>query len=387
MPDQALRQYATDRQWEILCAVEVNGSNRAAAKVLGVQGSTVDSSINALNLKAARGGYSPEHDMTHPVPDGFQVKGTSTMYGPDGEIKAQWVKSQVDRDRQLELMREGIQALCESIKPAKPIKAPKDTNDHILNLYTITDYHVGSLAWEDETLQDNWDTEIAESTLARCFAEMVNRAPDAKKAIICQLGDFLHYDSLHSVTPTSGHLLDSDSRYTQVVRTAIKLIRMVVDMALEKHEEVHLLNAEGNHDIASSVWLREMFSVLYEKESRVTVDTSPLPYYVHQHGLTMLGFHHGHLKKVPALTAQFAAQFPEVWGATKHRYGHSGHLHHVHVKEDMGMTITQHPTLSAKDAHSARGGWHSERRAMWIAYHDEYGEQGSGYVTPEIFKQ
>ena len=46
--------------------------------------------------------------------------------------------------------------------------------------------------------------------------------------------------------------------------------------------------AEGNHDPASSIWLRALFGALYENEPRVEVIDSPLPCYVHQHGQTMI---------------------------------------------------------------------------------------------------
>ena len=49
-------------------------------------------------------------------------------------------------------------------------------------------------------------------------------------------------------------------------------------MLLQKHERVVLIMAEGNHDMASSAWLREVFSTFYESEPRITVDTSPYPY-------------------------------------------------------------------------------------------------------------
>jgi hypothetical protein len=87
-----------------------------------------------------------------------------------------------------------------------------------------------------------------------------------------------------------------------------------------KHEKVVVLMAEGNHDMASSVWLRVMFRALYENEPRVEVIDSELPYYCHQHGKTMLAFHHGHLKKNDQLPLLFASQYPEVWGATTKRY-------------------------------------------------------------------
>src|SRR3546814_4664397 len=94
--------------------------------------------------------------------------------------------------------------------------------------------------------------------------------------------------------------------------------------------------------------------MLYENDPRVTVDTSALPYYAHQHGKTMLAWHHGHLKKIEGLAGLFAAQFPKMWGDCDYRYGHAGHQHHRKVIEQNGMMVTQHPTLAARDSHADR---------------------------------
>ena len=155
-------------------------------------------------------------------------------------------------------------------------------------------------------------------------------------------------------------------------------------MALSKHDDVVVLMAEGNHDMVGSVWLRSLFDALYEKEPRVTVEKSPLPYYEYKHGKTALFFHHGHLRKVPQLPGVFAAQFSETWGSTKYRYAHTGHFHHKVEKEDMGCTITQHRTLAAKDSYAARGGYFAERKAECVTYHKDYGIVSTVNVTPEM---
>lgn len=142
--------------------------------------------------------------------------------------------------------------------------------------------------------------------------------------------------------------------------------------------------AEGNHDMASSIWLRAMFKALYENEPRVEVIDSELPYYYYEHGSTMLCFHHGHLSKNDALPLLFASQFAPVWGRTTKRYCHTGHRHHTEEKEHSGMTIIQHPTLAARDAYAARGGWISERQATSITYHTKYGQVARNTVTPEM---
>jgi hypothetical protein len=151
-----------------------------------------------------------------------------------------------------------------------------------------------------------------------------------------------------------------------------------------------VLMAEGTHDPASSVWLREIFSALYEDEPRVVVETSPLPYYARRHGKTMLGFHHGHLKKPAELPGTMAAQFPAIWGTTNYRYCHMGHMHHKHVlveKEDKGMTVKQHRTLASRDAYAARGAWFAERAMEATTYHEEHGEVGSVIVKPGMLAQ
>ncbi len=384
MIDAQLASYATVRELEYLEAVEKHGSQRAAAKALKVDSKTLRSAIQRVQARAASKGYSPQHDMTHTVPDGFKVKGVSTYYDEEGKPRGQWVKSSADQDRQDAILRAAYEAMAQDL-PKLPAVAFKATTDaKLATLYTLTDSHVGMLAWAKEGGED-WDLSIAEATLVGCFAQMVNASPSSRVGFVNQLGDFLHYDSaVAPVTPQHGHILDSDGRFSKMVSTAVRILRRVIDLALAKHETVVVLMAEGNHDMASSVWLRVMFRALYENEPRVQVIDSELPYYVHQHGKTMLAFHHGHLKKNDQLPILFAAQFPKVWGETTKRYAHCGHRHHVEEKEHSGITVIQHPTLAARDAYAARGGWIADRQVTAITYHSEYGQVGRVTVSPEM---
>lgn len=320
------------------------------------------------------------------VPDGYKLRGTSTLYDEDGKVKATWVKTTEDLERRLELLKEAAAALADPLPRLAPLPAPKACSETLATVYTLTDSHVGALCWKEEGGAD-WDLKIAEQTLTHCFETMLAGAPASALGVVAQLGDFLHQDGLGAITPTSGHLLDADSRFTKIVRVAVKILRRIVDMALLKHDRVLVLMAEGNHDISSSVWLRTMFAALYENEPRVQVIESPLPYYAYQHGQTMLAWHHGHLKKNDQLPLLFAAQFPQVWGGTKHRYAHTGHRHHVEEREHSGMTVIQHPTLAARDAYAARGGWIADRAASAITYHKQFGQVGRVTVCPEMVSQ
>jgi len=199
-------------------------------------------------------------------------------------------------------------------------------------------------AWDKEA-GDNWDCDIVRDVLVSTFKELMDGSPNSHTAVFNQLGDFLHWDGLDAVTPANRHILDADTRFQQVVRVAIRVIRQIIQMLLKKHEMVHVIMAEGNHDPASSIWLRELFAALYEDEPRVNVDNSADVYYCYEHGQTCLFYHHGHKRRPANIDHVFAAKFREEFGRTKYAYAHMGHLHHVDLKETTLMVVEQHRTL------------------------------------------
>ncbi len=367
-------QKVTDE--ELLQAIEQHSSKRKAAEALGLNIRTMMRRLHRLTMR----GHSPQHDMTHLVPEGYRVRGVSTYYDADGKPRGQWVKSQIDADAVQAMIDAAIAGLSDELPREEPRQAPAGTNDDLLNQYTITDYHLGMLAWGEETGAD-WDLSIAENMLVRWFEQAIALAPDARYAVFAQLGDFLHWDGMDAVTPEHRNLLDADTRFQKLVRVAIRVIRRIIGMLLEKHEFVRVLMAEGNHDPASSIWLRELFRAMYENEPRVTVEISPDPYYCVEHGDVALFYHHGHKRKVANIDTVFAAKYREVFGRTKYAYAHMGHLHSVDVKETPLMLVEQHRTLAAPDAYASRGGWLVGRDAQVITYHKRYGEVGRVRVS------
>ena len=103
-----LRSYATVRQLEILDAIEEHGSNRAAARALGVNESAVRASLAALHRKVAMNEVKPPM-ITGAAGPG--VTSSSTLYGADGAPKLQWVKTEASKGHQLELIKEVAAAM------------------------------------------------------------------------------------------------------------------------------------------------------------------------------------------------------------------------------------------------------------------------------------
>lgn len=383
--DDRLREFCvTDNQRGIFDAVKTHGSAHAAARATGREHSFIAKVMRQVKARAAFAGVSPGCDnMNSPIPEGFRVKRRSARFDKEGNAAGGWVISTPDDDQREAAIREAAVAMAAELPRLDPIEKPAHTVNALCNLYTLTDCHVGMLAWAPEGGKD-WDLAIAEKTLVGCFEQMIMSAPKARVAVVNQLGDFLHYDGLSPVTPSSGHVLDASSRFAEMVQASIRILRRIVDVALMRHDEVHLILAEGNHDMASSVWLRAMFAALYENEPRLTVNTAELPYYAFQHGETMLAFHHGHMKKIEQLPLMFADKFSRMWGNTTRRYSHVGHMHHLFEKDYGGMTVLQHPTLAAADAYSSRHGYGAQQSATAITYHDVHGDVGRTTVRPEM---
>lgn len=368
---------------EALKNVENGSTLREQAKLLDCDKSNL---IRRRDKLIRRGLWKPSRDASRLIPEPYAVKRRSQMLDADGNLKLEWLISEPDKEKLAEMMRAAVEALKSEIVPAEPVKRPQaQFNTDLLNLYVLTDYHLGMFSWHEETGAD-WDMKIAEQTLSDWVDAAVASSPNAKTAVLANIGDFLHWDGMDAVTPASKHLLDADTRFQKLIRVAIRMIRNYIAKLLAKYDNVHVIMADANHDPASEAWLREMFAVFYEHEPRVTVDTTADTYYCYEHGLTSLFFHHGHKRKPANIDTVFAAKFREVFGRTKYSYAHMGHLHSVDVKETNLMLVEQHRTLAAPDAYASRGGWISGRDAKVITYHKDYGKVAESVISIDMLK-
>jgi hypothetical protein len=381
--DTTLLSFATERELRIIEAYQEHGTQQKAARAMGCAISNISDAIGKLKKRAAKAGYAPGH-FVHGVAPGNRMGKVTIQRGPGGSIERTWER-QSPEDLKNQAVIEAIREAADDLPRLPALPLPADTLSSLLNLYVFTDYHLGMRAWAEEGGAD-WNLEIAEALIVRAFEHMVASAPAARVAVVGQLGDFLHTDSLINVTPTSRHVVDTAAHYKQVVRAAIRIMRRIIDFALHRHESVVVINCEGNHDIiGGGIWLPEAIRPYYENDPRVSFIESSTPYYAYEWGATMLAFHHGHMKKLESLPLVFAERYPEIWGRTKKRYAHAGHYHHEVDKKDVGgMRVTQHPTLAPNDSHSARGGYPANQQTSVITYHQRFGKVGETVVTPEM---
>lgn len=371
--DEALKNYATDNQAKIIDAINSEGSQRSAADYLGITRGTVSNAMMAVYKKAAIQGYSPQHDMTRTVPEPFIVRGVSTYYNKDGKPSGQWVKSRVDDSALEQIVRDSIASLVEGVRGLSPIvEKPQYSNDDLLCVYPMGDPHFGLKAWQSDA-GDNFDLKIAEDLTCSAIDRLIASAPNAKTAILLNLGDMFHSDNQRNVT-NSGHQLDVDSRWAKIQQVGLKAMIYCLHRLLEKHEKVVFRINRGNHDGHSSYALALMLSCYFDKEPRIDIDLSPATMWYYEFGNVLIGSTHGDTIKGKDILSIMASDVPKMWGNSTHRYCYIGHVHHHDAKEYQGGIVEYFRTLAARDAWHQGQGYRAGRDMRLIVLHKQHGE-------------
>jgi len=365
---------STPRQAEIVTLQESGITYSEIAKRLELSVNQVDRALRTVRGRAARSGFSPDHDMTHPVPDGFRLKGTSTLYDEDGNQRMQWVKTTADQDQLARYAKQLSESILETVKPIKPRKLTKVARDpDKMVVYPLGDAHIGLYCWSGDAEED-WDSKIAETTMIEAFDAVLQGSPNTKKAMIVNLGDWIHTDTLANVTLASGHQLDVDTRWSKVIDLGFRLMRTLIDSALMKHEEVHVINENGNHDFHTAQMTSIALNALYENEPRVTIDVSPDVFHWYEFGSNLFGVHHGHKVKPARLYQVMCEDQAEAWGRCPHRTWLLGHVHHHSSVDEGTQKIESFRTIIPRDTYAHSHGYRSPRGQQAITYHRKYGE-------------
>jgi len=361
---------------------KLNSVNKVAAS-LGISHQNVSATLRTLKKRAAAQGIAPEADMSHQTAEGFNVKGTSTLYDEDGNVKIQWVKTQ-SKGHSPEEIADAFNELLSDFT-ACPITTPKGTDDDILACYVYGDPHIGLLAHRSET-GDDFDLKIATRDLQKGTKALVDRSPPAENALVLQLGDFFHSDTPQNRTTRSGNALDVDGRWFKVLNVGIDLMIELVISALAKHKHVTVKNIIGNHDDMSSQFLSIAMSKYFRDEPRVTVDTSPAKFWYFSFGKSLIGSTHGDTAKPEKLPLIMATDKPHEWAEADYRYWYTGHIHSKNAMEFSGCMWESFRHLAGLDAWHSGAGYRSGKDLSCIIHHKEYGEIGRNTASLKLVR-
>jgi hypothetical protein len=326
--EEALFAYATPRQREMLEAINLHGSAKAASLALGMNKGSASDAYNAVRKKAARQGYAPEAGIDHRVAAGFKLKGYS-HFTKTANGENIWLKTEAVRER-----------------------------------------------WEQAGT--NFDLKIAKIELLQAAFDLIDMAPDCERMVINDLGDGTHYENMKAMTERSGHQVDFDSRFPKMIEAYLDIMEAIIEKALTKAVTVDVIINQGNHSETNDYWAAHYFRRLYGRlgSNRVNVLKNESPFIGYRMGNTFVLVHHGHKCKPEALRQIMSTDYRIDWGEAKFCYIDGGHIHHFSAKELGGAQWESFNNLAPLDKYAHDGGWRSKQAMTLVLRSRTYGDIG-----------
>lgn len=387
IPEQELASWASVRQLEILDAIREHGSQPKAARALGIDLRNVEKAVARVKRKAAAQGWSPEHGWTNSVPDPHVAKGVSTLHGPNGEVKLQWLKTDLRQEAYNELIKGAISEFLQDAEPIHAPVIPLDVQSDIIPWIQIGDAHIGMLAHAAET-NENFDLKIAERELCTAISMLIDEMPACERIVINDLGDATHYDNLTATTAASGYPLDADGRHPKMLRVYSRTMRFIVDKALTKARFLDVIINQGNHSRINDFWMRELLDVAYGHTGRVNVLDNSNVFIPYRMGNTFVMVHHSDKCRPARLVGVMTTDYRQDFGETEHHYIDTGHVHHHFVsKEHPGVQIESWNHLAAPDKWSHEAGYRSKRAITVVLRSKTYGDVGRRVLSIQEIRQ
>ena len=373
---ESLKEFSTVRQCEIIDAVIEAGSQSKAALELGISQRNLSRALKRSRDSASARGWSPEHDMTHPVPDTHVAKGVSTYYDMQtGEPLRQWVKSDIKKQNQEDALQSFAEGLVEDLPKyvPSPVKPLTELPEH-LTAYVIGDAHIGMKVTKERNGDSDWDLEIAERVTVGAIEKLVNASGGSDTALMLDLGDFGHSDNLANTTSSGTNHMDMDGDYGDSISAQVRVYRRSIELLLAAHNKVILMQVRGNHNSSTSRCMNIMLKAFYENEPRVEVMDNAHKFQHIVYGSNLLVTHHGDRMKPQRAFEYVARSLSKEWGQCDHKHMLMGHVHHETSVEIGGMLISTHQALPAGDAWHSDSGYGAKRTMSAIVYDKQYGE-------------
>lgn len=282
---------------------------------------------------------------------GYKDSNGKAATQPLYQVTATFVKQQniVDAKEELESLKTAAKQIASIPKPV----IRSDAKTGLMLEINIPDLHLGKLSWNKETGYGNYDTKIAINTFREALDTLLKRTAHFKfESIVLVTGnDLLHSDDLQGRT-TSGTYVDNDGRYH---KTFISARNMLIDAVerLRLLAPVKIVSCPGNHDKLSAWHVADSLECYFHNYDDIVVDNSPLERKYLQFGEVMLMFTHGNTGKKREYSQLMASEEKEMWGNTKYREAHTGHIHQTQTQESYGVRVRTLPALCEPDA------WHA----------------------------
>lgn len=173
--------------------------------------------------------------------------------------------------------------------------------------------------------------------------------------VIEMLGDTFHSNAMKASQTVKGTILQ-DVDMVQAIETAKTFFDVLFVNSLENAKEVRLEFASGNHSDFEYLFC-EYLKVKYPQAEVNHHNEVRHAYQIGNVGIMMT---HGNYAKRIDYPILFANEFVDIWGSSKWREIHSGHLHKLDEKivaNDKGVLSRQFGTIKPTDQYETEHGY------------------------------
>lgn len=378
--DNEYPRWVTETQIKYIEAVKEHGSQRAAAKALGVANNAVWEALDTYKKAAARRGIAPGHFNDGTAP-GFVMGKVTIQRGPGG-VERVWERQSPDAEAQASLIREGVAAFMETPIVVPAFACPDPSYD-VVPWIQIGDAHIGMLAHEAEAGAD-FNVQIAEREMCAAFRLLIDQIEPCERIVVNDLGDRDHIENTEKLTARSRVPLDAE-RPRLMIRTSSKVMRFVIDLALTKARNVDVIINQGNHSRFGDLYMNELITVAYAPSGRVNVIDNESVFIGYRMGKTLVMTHHSDRCPVERLAGVMMSDFKQDFAETTFHYIDIGHIHHKTVaKERDGIVIESWNTLARGDKWHKESGYRARQSMSLVFRSRTYGDIGRRTVPIQM---
>ena len=326
-----------------------------------------------MELKAVHGWtheaepFTREEVMSREVDDlandAFQQRRQSVW---EGFEKKRWHQTKIDAEKWNNLEQSFIAPLQDhlsSLLPeyTLPVFNLKTARNPFAVVTSAGELHYGGSGWVLES-GENYSREEAADRLSyarEIFLEEVADRGRPERFYYAVGHDFFTVDNDHQST-TKGTSQEVDGTAAQILAEGIDLALKDIDI-LRSVAPVIIAGVPGNHDRLLTIALLKCLETAYRTSEDVVVNFSAKTRCYYAYGDTLLGFAHGDGALKPSdYMATMAKEAPALWADTVYRAFFTGHLHSEVVRELVGGTHYQMPSLRGRDKWHERQGYLSD---------------------------
>jgi len=290
-------------------------------------------------------------------------QGTYTMFSSSVKVKP------IEMKLDFSFIKECFDTLTPKVWDVEKVISPNKT----FACVDLFDTHIGKLAWDEET-GNNYDLKIATDMVKRIIDQNIAYLETVKpKVIIFPIGNDLFQCDNDNSTTTKGTPQDMDTRPKKIFKSVVDLMFESIGK-LSQVAPVKTLLVPGNHDATTSYYLAEVMEKAFMNNPNVEIDVNPKARKYYSQGKVLIGFAHSDEESKKEREGLMQKEVPELWGKSKYREFHFGHIHIENVEEKHGLKMRWIPSISGADKwHYGKGFIATDRTSQTFLYDEQTG--------------